>query len=1151
MEREYIYDAFISYRHMEFDKAVADRLQKLLEKYVPPTSIVPRVKRKKLRLFRDETELASSSNLSDEIKKALEASRFLIVICSKTTKESKWCCEEIEHFKELHGGSASNILTLLIEGEPSEVFPEELCFETQTCEEEDGSVTTETREVEPLATNIVAPTRKESLKKLNQEYLRLVAPLLGCRYDDLFNRNQRRRNRRNMLIASSLIIFLALFGIYSSIMMFQINTQRAEAQRNYEEAEIQRLLALTNLEEAEIQRLLAQNNLEEVKMLLLSNAIDYAERLNEQGARSRAGAVLRKVYENIDDDHENAEFLYARFRDVAVDTLYYNDRNLPFASHNLSGEILQISVATEYGFFIAITERVLYQLDLNNGDILEKYPAPDDTSYLVVINHGRYIFAVTDGNHIIAIDSETNEQVYSKDILDWTEMNSINIRFNEEISALILFADELIVDEEREDEDSNELFARLTFKVIPFDLPQLQFGEDSQALAFYHTPRFGWMSAMGFSYMGDVEGNGRFVALNHQYQVFETVEDGERAGFYAEATNNYIQVLDFNKFDSSLTPEENKQRMERFVDFRKSDEELFIIGFHTISPQGILRVEGWSWEEEGEIRLIPRIMVYNSQTGELIFNEQLDREYIQPVNNQGRILTWNVGDSVTPLGERLLLNQQNSFNYEILFHLIEIEEGFLALGKNSAEYSFLLEKVAERDDVGDLEEIFYMKKSSDHRLLVLNRREEGVFLQMYCLRSDRMHYWEYRIPDDFHIARILFYEDVLEYGIHQAHIHEIISGERFMAGTETLVLVGETGGNNRIITLQAGGGRGQILEELKTLDVIATAGAVDMESGKLIMGHIDGALLMYNFGRTHRPVREEVTVRRVRDGAVLEGHISTGTMLEQMNDENNIFPISYNESRTMVLGIEAEARFDRGRIHNIWCLETGEIIQTFDLGFAIRERADGTVNRLDLRMNSDFTHAILSTFDDRRYFYILDADTGDVMYEYNVEMEPGTDFNDVFFGISDEPHVIWLFHVDTLLLEIVDVAEGRVVIQKNVSERIRGHGGGVADLLGRTVGYYDGVYYNVGSDLIVFRGSADQIYSFTSRRSIFLGDCFACGRGDAIIEINSDGSAVYLAGAYQRIELEAEALFNALRQSPLIGTMTEEDIRATGLDIFD
>lgn len=97
MEREFIYDAFISYRHTKLDRAVADKLQKQLERYVPPSSVTGGKAAKKLRIFRDETELPTSSNLNDDIKTALEKSRFLIVLCSKTTAQSRWCMQEISY----------------------------------------------------------------------------------------------------------------------------------------------------------------------------------------------------------------------------------------------------------------------------------------------------------------------------------------------------------------------------------------------------------------------------------------------------------------------------------------------------------------------------------------------------------------------------------------------------------------------------------------------------------------------------------------------------------------------------------------------------------------------------------------------------------------------------------------------------------------------------------------------------------------------------------------------------------------------------------------------------------------------------------------------------------------------------------------------
>ena len=65
LENEFIYDAFISYRHTQLDKAVADKLQKMLERYVPPSSATGGKTMKKLRVFRDETELPTSSYLSE------------------------------------------------------------------------------------------------------------------------------------------------------------------------------------------------------------------------------------------------------------------------------------------------------------------------------------------------------------------------------------------------------------------------------------------------------------------------------------------------------------------------------------------------------------------------------------------------------------------------------------------------------------------------------------------------------------------------------------------------------------------------------------------------------------------------------------------------------------------------------------------------------------------------------------------------------------------------------------------------------------------------------------------------------------------------------------------------------------------------------
>jgi hypothetical protein len=239
------YDAFISYRHLPFDKAVAERLQKLLENFKPPKSGSYKNTNKISRIFRDESELPTSSDLGEDIRTAIEQSRYLIVICSSKLKESKWCMQEIEYFKELHGGRTNHILPILIEGGPA-VFPDALRYDTKTITLNDGSQQTVSVEVEPLASNITANGIGESLKKLNVEFLRIAAPLLGCSFDDLYGRHQRREKQR-FLTAASVVMLVA--GIFVSSVLFQnslIQRERDIAVYNEQLAKMNEARAVEN-----------------------------------------------------------------------------------------------------------------------------------------------------------------------------------------------------------------------------------------------------------------------------------------------------------------------------------------------------------------------------------------------------------------------------------------------------------------------------------------------------------------------------------------------------------------------------------------------------------------------------------------------------------------------------------------------------------------------------------------------------------------------------------------------------------------------------------------------------------------------------------------------------------------------------------------
>jgi hypothetical protein len=101
-DQSFLYDAFISYRHVEKDRKWAEWLISALEGYRVPKSLQAKGYPARLKkVFRDEDEMPASGDLNDQIKQALRASRFLIVVCSPYTPRSKWVEREIEIFKEL------------------------------------------------------------------------------------------------------------------------------------------------------------------------------------------------------------------------------------------------------------------------------------------------------------------------------------------------------------------------------------------------------------------------------------------------------------------------------------------------------------------------------------------------------------------------------------------------------------------------------------------------------------------------------------------------------------------------------------------------------------------------------------------------------------------------------------------------------------------------------------------------------------------------------------------------------------------------------------------------------------------------------------------------------------------------------------------
>ncbi len=214
------YGAFISYRHTRSDRKWAKWLHAQLESYRTPKPLVRLGVRPKVgRVFRDEEELAASADLSREIADALARSYCLIVVCSPCTPASQWVNEEVERFRQM--GRDDQILALLIEGEPQQAFPKSLCEIRRDLVESGGETQPQIDSIEPLAAD-ARPSYLETPRYVKRmALLKLLAGILGCRFDDLRQREQERRTRRFMLLSTGLALLVTLVSLLSAVAWHQ------------------------------------------------------------------------------------------------------------------------------------------------------------------------------------------------------------------------------------------------------------------------------------------------------------------------------------------------------------------------------------------------------------------------------------------------------------------------------------------------------------------------------------------------------------------------------------------------------------------------------------------------------------------------------------------------------------------------------------------------------------------------------------------------------------------------------------------------------------------------------------------------------------------------------------------------------------------
>ena len=196
-DKRYEYFAFISYKHE--DMRWAKWLQQQIETYRLPSIIrkqVPHLPKHIRPVFRDQTDI-STGPLLQNLRQELQDSRYLIVLCSPAAAKSEWVNREVQHFIDM--GRADRIIPFVVAGTPNAANPEEECFPAILRGEERAMLGV-------------------SVPELGKEkaFVKVVAKLLGLKFDQLWDRHRRRQRRQRLvrgLMAAVLLLAAAVGGV--------------------------------------------------------------------------------------------------------------------------------------------------------------------------------------------------------------------------------------------------------------------------------------------------------------------------------------------------------------------------------------------------------------------------------------------------------------------------------------------------------------------------------------------------------------------------------------------------------------------------------------------------------------------------------------------------------------------------------------------------------------------------------------------------------------------------------------------------------------------------------------------------------------------------------------------------------------------------
>lgn len=194
------------------DEEIAHRLADSIRSYHLPRGVVlPDPALDYRRIVVDST----GSHLDVASIDLLDHSRYLIVICSPEAKQSQGINARLTYFRNIRRDD--DVVAVIASGEPVDSFPENF-IERKIVRHimPDMRIIEREETIEPVASDLRAPTAARRRQLLRYETVRIIASVLGLHPDAL---EQRHRRRRQQAISAAAGIVGAVVLIASGIFL--------------------------------------------------------------------------------------------------------------------------------------------------------------------------------------------------------------------------------------------------------------------------------------------------------------------------------------------------------------------------------------------------------------------------------------------------------------------------------------------------------------------------------------------------------------------------------------------------------------------------------------------------------------------------------------------------------------------------------------------------------------------------------------------------------------------------------------------------------------------------------------------------------------------------------------------------------------------